>query len=190
MLTVKNLCKSFGKKNVLDNISLTCENTGTTALMGASGIGKTALLNIIAGLEKPDAGGLFCDFVRISYQFQAPRLFPWLTALENVKAALSNNKNADDISLYWLSRVGLSDSIDKFPSQLSGGMMQRCALARALAYGGDLLMLDEPFSAVDIQTRDILVAVVSEYAQEHAVLLVTHDQVVAEQLKANIICLK
>ncbi len=163
-------------------------HTGITAVMGKSGIGKTTLLRVLAGLIKPDSGNFESTFERISVKFQDPRLFEWLTVLENVTAVLDGkDKNADQcVAKHWLSAVGLQDDMDKYPAELSGGMAQRVALARALAYEGDLLLLDEPFSAVDDGTKDILLSLISEYAKTHAVLLVTHTQEEAVALGAVI----
>lgn len=190
MLTVNGICKSFEQKRVLDNVSLFCEDVGVTAIMGASGIGKTTLLNIIAGLEKADAGVIDSTFTKVSYKFQEPRLFDWLTALDNVKLSVPDGHEADKIARDLLACVGLSDSLNKYPNELSGGMQQRVSLARALAYGGDLLLLDEPFSAVDSETRDILIELIADYAKTHAVILVTHNAEEVQALKANLITLK
>lgn len=189
MLKVDRICKSFGEKTVLNNISLYCEKTGVTAIMGASGIGKTTLLNIIAGLERADTGTVESAFTRISYKFQEPRLFEWLTAIDNIKAVLPEEKNALLTAKEWLDRVGLSDSLYKYPSELSGGMQQRVSLVRALAFGGDLLLLDEPFSAVDSDTGKILTDMIADYAKNHSVILVTHSIEEARALGANIITL-
>ncbi|MBO5305380.1 MAG: ABC transporter ATP-binding protein [Clostridia bacterium] len=121
-------------------------------------------------------------------KFQEPRLFPWLTVKQNVTAVLED-KNADSIAEKWLSAVGLTADLDKYPSELSGGMAQRVALARALAYGGDLLLLDEPFSAVDEATKAPLLDLIREYAKDHAIILVTHNEEEAKLLNAKILTL-
>ena len=184
MLKIENLTKKFEKKTVLNNFSMTCPQKGVVAIMGASGIGKTTLLNIIAGIEKPDSGKIISSFKKISYKFQEPRLLEWLTAAENISAVMPESEF--DVEKY-LYLVELADSANKFPSELSGGMQQRVALARALAYGGDLLLLDEPFSAVDHNTKQILIDAILKYAQNYAVILVTHDISDAESLNAEII---
>ena len=128
-------------------------------------------------------------FSRISYKFQEPRLFEWLTALDNVKAVMPPCEDSDAEAKALLLRVGLFDSQDQYPTELSGGLQQRVALARALAHGGDLLLLDEPLSAVDSETKNALIAVVAEYAKDHAVLLVTHDPDEVAALGASLIVL-
>ena len=189
MLTVEKIAKCFDEKTVLEDLSFTCPSRGVTAIMGASGVGKTTLLNIIADLQKPDQGKITSTFNKISYKFQEPRLFEWLTALENVKMVIKDVPNAEKTARDLLTRVGLGESLSKYPRELSGGMQQRVALARALAYGGDLLLLDEPFSAVDTETRGILLDVISEYAKNYAVLIVTHSKEEAQLLNADIIML-
>ena len=186
MLKINNLYKTFGDKAVISDLSLNCPDRGVIAIMGASGIGKTTLLNIIAGLEVFDSGEFVNSFKKTSYKFQEPRLLDWLTAKENIAAVMPKDEEADK----WLEAVGLLDSAEKYPNELSGGMQQRVALARALAYGGDLLLLDEPFSAVDAETKQVLISLIREYAQNKAVILVTHDLTEAEELNADIITVK
>lgn len=187
MLKATNLCVSLGGKQILTDFSFFCENVGCTALMGASGIGKTTFLRVAAGLIKADLGSLESTFERISIKFQEPRLFPWLTVRENVAAVLHGNRDAQATTEKWLYAVGLDKDIDKYPEELSGGMAQRVALARALAYGGDLLLLDEPFSAVDEGTKALLLELIREYAKDHAVILVTHSEEEARLLGAKIV---
>ena len=188
MLKIKNITKKYGNNKVLDVFSMECPNKGIIAIMGTSGIGKTTLLNIIAGIEKADSGEIETTFEKISYKFQEPRLLDWLTARENIEAVLpSGSKNE---AQKWLDAVELTDSATKYPGELSGGMQQRVALARALAYPGNLLLLDEPFSAVDAETKRILINAIKEYAKTNAVILVTHDVTEAETLNADIITMK
>ncbi len=186
MLKVNNLCVTLGGKPVLENFSLFCEDTGCTALMGASGIGKTTFLRVLAGLIKPDSGEVESTFTRVSVKFQEPRLFDWLTVKQNVAAVLDGGE-ADSVAEAWLASVGLENHLHKYPHELSGGMAQRVALARALAYGGDLLLLDEPFSAVDEATKAPLLDLIREYARSHAVILITHNREEAELLEARIV---
>ena len=187
MLKIDEITKRFGDKTVLGGVSLLCENTGITAVMGSSGIGKTTLLNIIAGLIPADGGEILSTFSRVAYKFQEPRLFDWLTTVENVKIVMNDSENDDVRARSLLSSVGLSDSVGKYPGQLSGGMQQRVSLARALAYDGDLLLLDEPFSAVDEETKKQLISLIKHYGETHAVILVTHDRSEAEALGATIV---
>ncbi len=187
MFKANNICVSLGGKQILKDFSFFCEDIGCTALMGASGIGKTTFLRVISGLIKPDSGNMESTFERVSVKFQEPRLFEWLTVKENVVAVLHDKQNAQEIAAKWLLAVGLAEDANKFPVELSGGMAQRAALARALAYGGDLLLLDEPFSAVDNNTKALLLDLIRDYAKEHAVVLVTHSAEEAKQLNARIV---
>lgn len=187
MLKANNLSVALGGRQILKDVSLMLPDIGVTAVMGKSGIGKTTLIRILAGLIKPDSGNIESTFARISVKFQDPRLFEWLTVYENVTTVLDNKKgDIDQVAKFWLNAVGLQSDMEKFPAELSGGMAQRVALARALAYEGDLLLLDEPFSAVDDSTKDTLLSLITEYAKTHAVLLVTHTHEEAMALNATI----
>lgn len=147
MIQVKNLTVSFEGKTVLNNLMLTIPAEGITFLSGPSGEGKTTLLRVLAGLLKPDGGAVSLPG-RPVILFQEDRLFPGRTVREQVEAVLpqSLRGTADR----WLELVELSDSLDKYPEELSGGMARRTALARALAVEGDIYLLDEPFSGVDL----------------------------------------
>jgi ABC-type nitrate/sulfonate/bicarbonate transport system ATPase subunit len=188
MLKIIDLSKKYGDKKVIESFNMSCESAGVFAVMGASGVGKTTLLNIIAGLDKDYQGEVLSLYKKISYKFQEPRLLNWLTAKENVKCVVEDE--SDSKALFWLEKVGLKQDAEKYPSELSGGMQQRVALARALAYNADLLLLDEPFSAVDEDTKRNLLNVISDYAKDHCVILVTHDIDEATALNAEIITVK
>ncbi len=143
----------------LDAISLTIPRRGFTCVVGASGCGKSTLLNLLAGLDTPTSGTL--DVVgRTGLMFQESALFPWLTVAGNVDLALKlrNVKRTDrrDRVDELLELVHLSDFADKRPHELSGGMRQRVALARTLAQDADILLMDEPFGALDAMTRDVM----------------------------------
>jgi NitT/TauT family transport system ATP-binding protein len=134
----------------------------TVALVGPSGCGKSSLLKAIIGDLEPSSGTIGFESgsatkTKLSVVFQQNTVFPWLTAQENVAYPLRlsglSKRERDDKATDWLSRVGLRDSIDKYPAELSGGMLQRVALARALAHEPDLLVLDEPFGQIDELTR-------------------------------------
>lgn len=141
-LRAENITKRFGEKLVLDNISCIFDD-GIFCVTGPSGCGKTTLLRIIAGLEIPDSG-VVSETGKISVMFQEDRLFPWMTAVENASAG-SDSASAEKA----LRALGLEQSFRDFPETMSGGMRRRVALARAVAAGGDLLLLDEPFNGLD-----------------------------------------
>ncbi|MDJ0378723.1 ABC transporter ATP-binding protein [Cryobacterium sp. PH31-L1] len=160
-ITVDALGKRYGTGPlVLDNINLSIEPGQFVCLLGASGCGKSTLLNIIAGLEKPTEGAVTVASGKAAVMFQDAALFPWLTAGRNVELALKlggvprKDRRADALEL--LDLVNLADAADKRPHELSGGMRQRVALARSLAQDRKVLLMDEPFAALDAITRDLL----------------------------------
>ncbi|MFI3313677.1 MAG: ATP-binding cassette domain-containing protein, partial [Eubacteriales bacterium] len=153
-----------GEIEALRNVNFAVEPGEFIALVGPSGCGKSTLLSIVAGLEKPTAGQVFVDneevagtTAKIGYMPQKDQLFPWRTIWSNVTLGLElqhmdtklHRNHVRDL----LNRYGLGEFIHKTPSQLSGGMRQRCALIRTLATDPKILLLDEPFSALDCQTR-------------------------------------
>lgn len=164
-LTVK-----YQDQTVIENLDFVFESGKFYGLTGASGIGKTTLLAVIAGLLKPTGGTVTTDHARIGYIFQDPRLFPWMTALENVECVCDNKERAK----YYLDLL-LPDSFDKYPSELSGGMKQRVSVARALAYDCDLLLLDEPFKGLDEQTKQFTVNTVLEFIKDRTAIMVSHE---------------
>lgn len=182
-LHVRN--KSFADRTVLQDVALQLHAGEIVSLVGKSGCGKSTLLRLIAGLDLHFTGEISLNGRRLSgitqdigLIFQEPRLLPWLTVAENV-GFNSNDKNIN-IRLRiedLLNEVGLKEAIDYLPKQLSGGMAQRAAIARGLFNQPRLLLLDEPFSAVDAFTRMRLQDLLTALARQHdfAVLLVTHD---------------
>jgi len=146
--------------HALDKVSLSVAEGEFVCLLGASGCGKSTLLNIVAGLDRPSAGSVDVGGARTTLMFQEAALFPWLTARGNVEIALKLRKvpraerkpKVDRL----LELVNLSGFARKRPHELSGGMRQRVALARALAQEADILLMDEPFGALDAMTRDLL----------------------------------
>ena len=158
------------------------------SVVGPTGCGKSTLLNVGAGLLQPSAGTVrvFGEPLqglnrRAGYMFQSDALMPWRSALDNVLVGLQYrgvpDADAREQALAWLSRVGLSGFEDRYPHQLSGGMRKRTALAQVLALDPDIILMDEPFSALDIQTRQLMENEVLELwaAKRKAVLFITHD---------------
>lgn len=175
MICLDRVSKSYGERSVLRDISFTFDGPGILAVTGANGSGKTTLLRLLAGLETPDSGEIRMPNIdRISYVFQDYRLVPALSALKNIELVLDSANRAEGQK--WLHAVGLSEQADVSPSLLSGGMQQRLAIARALAYGGDLLLLDEPFSALDGEWKQRMMETVAQYAASHPVVLVSHNE--------------
>ena len=181
MITIDRLTLSYGRQQVLKDCSLRVETGSRVALMGPSGCGKTSLINVIAGLLSPDSGKVSVNG-KVSYVFQEPALFPWLTAVDNINVVLSDGPETLPRAEQLLEAVGLSDCRDKYPHQLSGGQKQRIAICRALAYGGDILLLDEPLKGLDADTRDQVSALLLQEWTGKTLLLVTHDPSEAQSL--------
>ena len=169
------------KKQIFENYSLTLNRGERICLSAPSGSGKTTLLRLIAGLEKPDSGSISV-IGKLAYMFQENRLLEWLTAMEN----LTFIGCPRDRALELLDAVGLSDAADKLPRELSGGMKRRLAAVRTAAHGGELLLLDEPFSGLDDKSRDRTAQLLNESFTDAAMILVTHSPTDAELLGARI----
>lgn len=185
MLELKDVSLSFGALEVLRGASLMLGQGERIAITGPSGCGKTSLLHVIAGLLHPDSGLVRNRAARTACVFQEPRLLPWLSAEENVSIVMPHGTQEQD-ALMLLKKLGLADSAEKHPCELSGGMQQRAALARALAYAPDLLLLDEPFRALDAASKALAIDAVNERA-DCAVILVTHSPEEADALGCRII---
>lgn len=188
---------SKGEIEAIKNIKLDVYDKEFLSIVGPSGCGKSSLLSILAGLEKSTVGNISFDNnnIKVGYMLQSDSLFPWRTILENcligleIKNCLSDNTKARVIEL--LETYGLGDFIDKYPSSLSGGMKQRVALIRTLATNPDILLLDEPFSALDYQTRLALSDDVYKIIKNEGktVIMVTHDLAEAISLSDRIVVL-
>ena len=185
MLKLTGISHRYGEHPVLNRKDLLLEPGQRIALMGPSGCGKTTLLRIILGLLEPTEGTVENTFRKTAAVFQEPRLLPWRTALENVNLVLGDGKATLETAGVFLEQVKLSDAADKYPRELSGGMQQRVAVARALAADGDLLILDEPFKAMDEDLREKIIARVAQ--TDAAILLVTHEEAEAKLLGCEII---
>ncbi|MFD1448099.1 ABC transporter ATP-binding protein [Oceanobacillus profundus] len=168
-IVIENVEKTFidSKKNevtALKNINFTIHEEEFVVLVGPSGCGKSTLLNIVGGLLSPTSGSVYFDGIKenptLGIVFQEIALFPWRTVFENVVYGLqergASKKQQQEIGNHYIDMVGLTDFKDAYPKQLSGGMKQRAGIARALAVEPDLLLMDEPFSALDAQTRTLM----------------------------------
>ena len=187
-LLVQNLCKRFGDKTVLEDINFSMQSGEFVTFVGSSGCGKSTLLRLIAGLDHPSSGSIHVDGSTVQgpgpdrgMVFQKYSLYPWLNAADNVAFGmrLQGMTSADvrDRTAYFLEVVGLRDAATKLPRELSGGMQQRVAIARALATNPSVLLLDEPFGALDLQNRETMQDFLHKLWQRTGltVLLITHD---------------
>ena len=185
MIDISSLSFSYGKVPVFRDFSL--EIPGPSAvLMGPSGCGKTTLLRLVAGLLRPDAGTVRGAEGPVSFLFQEDRLLPWFPAEENVAAVLPKERRGE--AAEWLRRVELpEESLAALPSALSGGQQRRVALARALAYGDGLLILDEPFKGLDAELAKRMIALILE--QKRPLLVSTHSLEEARLLGGTVLTL-
>ncbi len=204
MMEIKGICKSFGKAQVLKDIDINVEKGDVIAILGPSGSGKTTLLRCINFLEKPDKGmmefdGVSYDFEHIkrkdiakirkktAFVFQSYNLFANKTALENVTLGLTTarkigKKDADEIGLKMLEKVGLKDYKDHYPIQLSGGQQQRVAIARALAGRPSVILADEPTGNLDSKTSQDVMSLFRITADKFSqtIVMITHNTEIAQ----------
>ena len=191
MYELRNIDFSYGEKPVLKNFSLSLPEKGVICLFGASGLGKTTVLRLMAGLETPRAGSIEgFENKRITFIFQEDRLLPWRTAKENVALALGNAPDAEDKAVRWLGALGLENDVDRYPDEMSGGMCRRVSAARALAPESDVILADEPFTGLDEKNRIALAKLFAEKAEKELVVIVTHSEEEAAMLNAESVYLK
>ena len=186
ILKIDKLSKNYHSKDgvvvALEDITLDIRDGEYIAIVGPSGCGKSTLLNIIGGIDIKSGGNIIIsDDVKIGYMLQNDCLFPWLNILDNCLIGLKIGNSLDDENILYvknlLNTYGLGDFMYKYPGSLSGGMKQRVALIRTLALRPDILLLDEPFSALDYQTRlavsDDVYKIIKDNGK--SVIMITHD---------------
>lgn len=190
-LKIQNINKQFGQEQVLQDLSFELEERNMLSILGRSGSGKTTLLKVIAGLEQPDAGEIRLEnkvmnevpphLRNIVYIYQEPLLFPHLNVFENIAFGLRLRKTSKTTIqakvLEMLEELELSDQAQKMPHQLSGGQRQRVAFGRALIINPKVLLLDEPFGALDSETRQSMQLLLKKIVDLHPItsIFVTHD---------------
>lgn len=189
-ITATNLAVTFpgqgGATTALADFNLAVADGEFLVILGPSGCGKTTFLRVAAGLEKPTDGqamihGSYPKRPDYAMVFQQGGLFPWMTVIENIAYGMKlqgiRGRKRYQLAYEWMNRVGLGQFADAFPYQLSGGMQQRVGLARAFAHNAEVLLMDEPFAALDVQTRLVLQQTVLELwnASDATVVFVTHS---------------
>lgn len=214
VLELKNIRKSYRTKdfvqNALNDVSITFRDNEFASILGASGSGKTTMLNIIGGLDQYDAGDLIIEGLstreykdsdwdtyrntRVGFIFQSYNLIPHQSSLANVELALTlsgvSKEERKERAIQALDDVGLIDHIHKLPTQLSGGQMQRVAIARALINDPEIVLADEPTGSLDSQTSDQVMELLAEIAKDRLVIMVTHNPDLAHKYTNRIIELK
>lgn len=172
MIDIRQVNIRFAEKVILRDFSLTLAAGKTTCILGPSGCGKTTLLRIAAGLLEPDSGAVIRpDSTRSSFIFQEDRLLPWFDALANLTAL----GIPEDSALAALETMLLLEDAHTMPSELSGGMQRRLAIARALAFGGDVFFLDEPLRGLDMATARPVLTAIRNALSGRTALLITHS---------------
>jgi ABC-type nitrate/sulfonate/bicarbonate transport system ATPase subunit len=194
MLKLSNISKKFADKKILADVNLYLKKGEMVCLSGPSGIGKTTILDICAGLTLPDTGRQWLGSKRIGYSFQNSNLIPWRSAIKNINFVLSGSMVTGDYSkkgMFWLEKLGLANAAHKKPAEMSGGMCRRLCLAMALAGDPELLFLDEPFAFLDKdwqhRVADELKSLNS--STEMTILIASHELPPIERMGANIVYL-
>lgn len=178
MIEIEQLCKSYNKV-IIDNFSYIFEDNKTYCLFGPSGSGKTTLIRLIMGFEQADKGKIkIKNGSRLSVVFQEDRLLPWLSAKRNILAVNKDKTVCDNL----LKAFHLEKEENKYPSELSGGMQRRIALARALAYDGDIFFMDEPFKGLDYKLKKEIIYFMNKKIEKKLCIFITHDIEEAELL--------
>ena len=200
ILSINKLHKNYYSKDgmvvAIDNITLDIKNGEYVSIVGPSGCGKSTLLNIIGGIDNKSSGEIIMDGdIKIGYMLQNDCLFPWLNIIDNCLLGLKINGCLNDDNINYvhqlLNTYGLGDFVYKYPNSLSGGMKQRVALIRTLALKPDILLLDEPFSALDYQTRlavsDDVYNIIKDTGK--TVIMITHDIAEAISMSDRVVVL-
>lgn len=188
ILMIKEITKSYGKQKVLENISFNLNESERICIYGKSGIGKTTLLRIIAGLEKADSGKITFTG-KVSMVFQEDRLLENTDVYTNLYCVLGSRFDKAEADMH-LKEVGLEGAGNKIVSELSGGMKRRVAIVRCMMKSSEIILLDEPFKGLDTILKDNIIRYVVKYLNGRAVIMVTHDISEAEKIQAEIIEIK
>lgn len=169
-MRIENITKKYGSDLVLNGFSAEIRD-GITLITGNSGVGKTTLMRILAGLEKPDSGEIK-EGGKVSFLFQEDRLFSHLTAKQNVELVCNDGEKAEDL----LISLSLGDALEKYPDEMSGGMKRRVAIARALSFESDVYIFDEPLKGLDTELKKDVARLMIEKTRGKPVIIVTHEK--------------
>lgn len=172
MIELKNISFSFGKDRIISDLSLEIEEGKTYCIMGKSGIGKTTLMKLIAGLLKPDNGEIIgTEKLKKAFIFQENRLLPWLSVYENIKYVTDDEEKITKT----LHETSLLSEKDKPADELSGGMARRLAIARATAFDGDVFFIDEPLYGLDVKTSQGILELIRKTVKNKTAFIITHS---------------
>jgi putative glutamine transport system ATP-binding protein len=208
MIQLNNVCKSFGRLQVLNDVNLHVKEGEKITIIGPSGSGKSTLIRCINGLEEPDSGQVFLNGEQLTHRnktmlvrtycamvFQQFNLYPHMNVLQNItiapmKLQKKSRTEAEDIAFHYLDVVGLQDKARAYPSTLSGGQQQRIAIARALATRAKILLFDEPTSALDPEmVQEVLDVIIKLSSESITMVVVTHEMGFARQAADRVIFL-
>lgn len=170
MIRFKNVSKSFDHK-VIDNLSFEIKAGQSYGIFGKSGIGKSTLINLILGFENPDSGKIYTDFNKASVIFQEDRLIDEISAFDNLKII----KNDQKLIIQTLEALNINE-INKPVSKFSGGMKRRVAIGRAIIFGGDILIMDEPFAGIDDDNKAGAISLIKDRFKDRTIILVSHNK--------------
>lgn len=172
MIKIEKLSFAYGEEKIFDGFSCEFKDDERVCISGVSGKGKTTLLRLITGLEKSSNSTIKkADNIKIAVVFQDDILLPWYTALENVEVVSTEEK-----AKYYLEKLGLQESFDKYPDQLSGGMQRRVAIARAMSYEADVIVLDEAFKGLDEKLKfEVMELLIKEY-ENKLIIFTSHEK--------------
>lgn len=184
-MKIINLSKSFATKNVFNNFSCEFLDNKVNFIVGESGCGKTTLLRLIAGLDTDFRGTIESNHKKISVVFQEPRLIPYINVLENVN--IVNQDSSEEHAKELLKIFELENELYAMPNTLSGGMKMRVAIARALNHDGDLILMDEPFSALDEELKARILPNIFKKLSNKTVIIISHNDNESQQYADRII---